>query len=115
MTRILLSIVFLLSVFPIQARATEVFRCGAEIVNVGDSSYTVKKLCGKPDRIESAGGKTSQKKKSRKNRIETEEKDQSNAKGKKWYYDRGYGDYVYILTFKGNTLNKIQASERGGK
>lgn len=114
MLRILALFVFLLFAFPAPASATDVFRCGSEIVKVGDSADTVKKLCGKPNRSESAG-KASQKKKSKKNRIDTEESGKSSAKGKKWYYDKGYGDFVYILTFKGSTLNKIETSERGGK
>lgn len=115
MVRVIVLFAAALLVLPISSHATEVFRCGAEIVKVGDSADTVKKLCGKPTRTES-GGKSSQKKKSRKSKINTDESsEQSNAKGKKWYYDRGYGDYIYVLTFKGNTLNKIQASERGGK
>jgi len=115
MGRIFLLFAFVLLLCPINAFSTEVFRCGAEIVKVGDTSDTVKKMCGKPTRTESAGAKGSQKK-SKKSRTKTEESyEQSSAKGKKWYYDRGYGDYVYILTFKGNTLNKIQTSERGGK
>ena len=30
-----------------------VFRCGAETVSIGDSRYTVQKVCGKPSRSES--------------------------------------------------------------
>jgi hypothetical protein len=115
MLRILILFAFLLLASPAPAQTTEVFRCGSEIVKVGDSSDTVKKLCGKPTRTES-GGKSSQKKKSKKSKVNTDESSgQTNATGKKWYYDRGYGDYVYILTFKGNILNRIQTSERGGK
>lgn len=107
--------IMLLFLFPTSAYATEVFRCGSEIVKIGDSSETVIKLCGKPGRSESLGSKSSQKK-SKKSRIKTEDSAEPIiTKGKKWYYDRGYGDYVYVLTFKANKLNKIQISERGGQ
>lgn len=115
MGRIFLLFALSLFLFPTAALSTEVFRCGSEIVKVGDSSDTVKKMCGKPTRTESAGAKSAQKK-SKKSRIKTDDgSETSSAKGKKWYYDRGYGDFIYVLTFKGNTLNKIQTSERGGK
>ncbi len=32
-----------------------IFRCGAESVSIGDSRYTVQKICGKPSRSESVG------------------------------------------------------------
>jgi len=115
MPRIFLLFAFLFFLTPTAAHSTDVFRCGSEIVKVGDSSETVKKLCGKPGRTESSGGKSTRKK-SKKSRTKTDDSaETSSAKSKKWYYDRGYGDFVYILTFKGNTLNKIQTSERGGK
>lgn len=115
MLRILLLFAFLFFMLPSAAQSTEVFRCGSELVKLGDSAETVKKLCGKPARAESTGEKSSPKK-SRKSRTKTgDSTDVSSAKGKKWYYDRGYGDFVYILTFKGNTLNRIQITERGGK
>jgi hypothetical protein len=115
MVRIFLLFAFFLLVCPVTANSSEVFRCGAEIVKVGDSTDTVRKLCGKPSRTES-GGKSSPKKSKKKSKLRNEDdSEQSSAKGKKWYYDRGYGDYVYILTFKGNTLDRIQTSERGGK
>jgi hypothetical protein len=114
MTRILLLFAFLLFLFPSAVQSTEVFWCGSEIVKVGDSAETVKNLCGKPGRTESSGAKSSQKK-SKKSKTKTDDIETTSAKSKKWYYDRGYGDFVYILTFKGNTLNKIQTSERGGK
>ncbi len=115
MARLILLFTLFIFLLPTSAFSYEAFRCGSEIVKVGDSSDTVKKLCGKPKKIESAGSKTS-KKKSKKSRIKTEDgSETSSGKTKKWYYDRGYGDFVYILTFKGNTLNNIQTAERGGK
>jgi hypothetical protein len=89
---------------------TEVFRCGSEIVKIGDSTETVKRSCGKPSSTYNKKGKESstRSRKQKKDGAET-------AYHKKWYYDRGYGDYVYVLSFKGNTLKKIQKTDRGGK
>ena len=39
-----------------------IFRCGAESVSIGDSRYTVQKICGKPSRSESVA-KTGKEKK----------------------------------------------------
>ncbi len=115
MARIFLLFTFVFLLFPTAVHSTDVFRCGSEIVKVGDSSETVKKMCGKPARTESAGAKSTRKK-SKKSRTKTDDSaETSSAKSKKWYYDRGYGDFVYILTFKGSTLHRIQTSERGGK
>jgi len=114
MARIFLIFTFLIFVFPQAAHATEVFRCGAEIVKIGDSTDTVRKLCGKPARTESGSKNNSRKTKKSMTKSDVGS-DTESVKGRKWYYDRGYGDYIYILTFKGNTLAKIQTSERGGK
>ena len=84
-----------------------IFRCGGESVSVGDSRYTVQKLCGKPSRSESVA-----KEKKKKEPKESTSKS-SSGKAQKWYYDRGYGDFVYVLTFEKDTLKKIEKSGRG--
>ncbi len=86
-----------------------VFRCGGTNVNVGDSRYTVQKVCGKPSRSESVG-KTSAEKKKKKQ--EPKGSASSSGKSSKWYYDRGYGDYVYVLTFEKDVLKKIETAGR---
>jgi hypothetical protein len=90
--------------------ADTIFRCGGENVSVGDSKYSVQKICGKPSRSESAG--TTGKSKKQKEPKETTSKS-SSGKSQKWYYDRGYGDYVYVLTFEKDVLKKIETSSRG--
>ena len=89
---------------------TEVFRCGSEIVKIGDSTETVKRMCGKPSTHSQKGKESSTKSKKKKKEDGSE-----TSYSKKWYYDRGYGDYISVLSFKGNTLKKIQKSDRGGK
>ena len=35
------------------------------------------------------------------------------VKVEKWYYNRGYGDFIYTLTFEGDTLKAIEKAGRG--
>ncbi len=107
-----ISSLFFLSIsLPAPAPAGDTtYRCGDEAVSVGDSTYTVQKACGKPARTEKAGATGNTKK-------EKTAPGQKTTKGKstrveKWYYDEGYGGFVYILTFQGGTLKKI---EKGGR
>ncbi len=87
-----------------------VFRCGGETVSIGDSRYTVQKICGKPSRSESVS-------KSGKDRKQKQAKGAASSpspgKLQKWTYDRGYGDYVYVLTFANDRLKRIETSGRG--
>ncbi len=86
-----------------------IFRCGSESVSIGDSRYTVQKICGKPSRSESAKAGKEKKQKQPKGTTSGS----STGKVQKWYYDRGYGDYVYVLTFANDKLKKIEESGRG--
>jgi len=38
---------------------------------------------------------------------------ESTEKIEKWSYNMGYGDYIYILTFQGGVLKKIEVGGRG--
>jgi Protein of unknown function (DUF2845) len=87
-----------------------IFRCGAESVSIGDSRYTVQKICGKPARSESVG-QTSKEKKQKQPKGSTAKS--YSGKVQKLYYDRGYGDFVYVLTFEKDVLKKIEKSGRG--
>ncbi len=93
------------------AASDSIFRCGGESVSVGDSRYTVQKICGKPSRSESVAKSGKSKKKQRE--LEETASKSSSGKVQKWYYDRGYGDFVYVLTFEKDTLKKIEKSGRG--
>ncbi len=87
-----------------------VFRCGGETVSIGDSRYTVQKICGKPTRSEPVS-------KSGRDRKPKKPKGTASSsppeKLQKWTYDRGYGDYVYVLTFANDRLKRIETSGRG--
>ena len=86
-----------------------VFRCGGETVSIGDSRYTVQKICGKPSRSESVA-KDSKGKKQKQPKGETS--GSTSGKLQKWTYDRGYGDYVYVLIFANDKLKRIEKSGR---
>jgi len=91
--------------FALAAHAEDtVFRCGRESVSVGDSKYMVQKVCGKPSRTD-AGTAPKKKKASGKSSS-------SEGKTQKWVYDRGYGDFVYVLTFEKDLLRKVEKTGR---
>ncbi len=87
-----------------------VFRCGGETVSIGDSRYTVQKVCGKPSQSESVS-KSSKGNKQKQPKGSTT--GSSSGKLQKWTYDRGYGDYVYVLIFANDKLRKIEKAGRG--
>ncbi len=107
-----LSVFLLSTALPAPSDAEDVsFRCGNETVSVGDSSYVVLKACGEPARKD----KTGKAGVAKSGTTATGEKAVKGASGRveKWYYDEGYGGYVYILTFQGSTLRKIEKGGRG--
>lgn len=106
------SLFFLSTTLPAHCVAEDTtFRCGSEAVSVGDSTYTVSKVCGKPARTEKTGttGKTKKEKTAPGQKTAREK----SSRVEKWYYDEGYGGYVYILTFQGGILKKIEKGGRG--
>ena len=97
---------------PVPARAEDTtFRCGSETVSAGDSSYTVLKTCGKPARKEKTG--TREKEKKQKTPPGTKTSKTKSTPVEKWYYDSGYGDFVYVLSFEGGVLQKVEKGGRG--
>ncbi|MCX5833572.1 MAG: DUF2845 domain-containing protein [Deltaproteobacteria bacterium] len=112
-TVLAISSVFLLSMArPVPSVAEDTsFRCGSETVSVGDSTYVVQKACGKPARTEKTG--TAEKAKKEKIALGKKTSKGKSTRVEKWYYDEGYGGYVYILTFQGGALKKIEKGGRG--
>ncbi len=76
---LLLIIIFLLISGEARSSSSESLRCGSELTAVGDTKVEVMTKCGQPSFKE----KTS----SRRGGIE------------KWYYDKGSGDFIYVLIF----------------
>lgn len=76
-----------------RSSSSESLRCGSGLAAVGDTKVEVITKCGKP----SFGERTS----SRRCGIE------------KSYYDRGSGDFVYVLIFHGGILKYVEQAGRG--
>lgn len=116
MKRIVFFAAVLALAFPFYCNGSD-FRCGSEVIQVGDSPEMVRKLCGKPSHISSSKAKKEKdgNRNRKKSRIRDGNEESSGTTVKRWHYDRGYGDYVYVLTFRGNSLKKIEIASRGGK
>lgn len=74
-----------------------VFRCGSNIVEKGDSMGTVQMKCGEPmtkNAITSGSGTA--------------------VRQEVWYYNCGDGNFNYMLTFWGTTLEDIKRTDERG-
>ncbi|HYA13895.1 MAG TPA: DUF2845 domain-containing protein [Syntrophales bacterium] len=74
------------------AYASDSFRCGNDIVSLGDSKVEVLTKCGEP--------------------ISKEVTRTGRIKVEKWYYDKGAGDFIYVLIFHGGALKYVEQSGR---
>jgi hypothetical protein len=118
MIRVMISMVFFVSSIIAGSSDCHAFRCGDGLVSVGDSKAKVIMECGKP----TSKGKV-RAKKGKYSRVTKKEKNEKGdskrtylAKEKKksmekWSYNCGENDFIYILTFEGNTL---KSEESGG-
>ncbi|HTZ40959.1 MAG TPA: DUF2845 domain-containing protein [Syntrophales bacterium] len=75
----------------------DIFRCGGNTVDRGDTTVRVLSLCGKPDFREELGDKEAS----------------SGKRVEKWHYNRGVGDFVYALTFEDGVLESVENAGRG--
>lgn len=87
------------------------FRCGSNIVGVGDAKAKVLLECGPPTykeqvgvKEESYGGESGRKRGS---------KTKKSKKVEQWTYNCGESDFIYILTFEGGKLIKEETAGRG--
>jgi hypothetical protein len=89
-----------------QAWHTEIspntLRCGNRLVIVGETKVDVLAKCGQPLFSEIVG----------EDHIRTPYGDQIRTV-EEWTYNFGATDFLYVLTFKGGRLVKIQQGERG--
>ena len=85
------------------------FRCGKDVVLVGDNKADVLVKCGTPEFNEVEGEKTTTQRglEGSPNAYESE-----TVKIERWYYNQGPSDFIYVLTFDGGKLRSI---ERGGR
>ncbi len=92
--------------------ADDIFRCGNHTVASGDTTVRVLSLCGNPDLKEELGEKEEG------TVAENEQGDTTSFKKEKkrverWHYNRGFGDYIYALTFENGVLQSVESTGRG--
>lgn len=111
MRKVFFACVFLLTIFLLSPGGGFGFRCGDELVSIGDSKAKVKIKCGPPTHMETASTRS-------KNKVTTTETG-TRQKGKtkvgvsksksekveKWHYNCGDNDFIYVLTFTGGTIS----------
>jgi len=106
------------------------YRCGNDLVSLGDSVADVLLSCGEPSyrHVTGARGKSRTVKRKSSKGSEGEQNEESLSRKKKrvaskteyeekvaetWYYNRGSNDFVYNLRFEGGVLTKIVQGNRG--
>lgn len=102
---LLLSLCAFIFFGPVESAA---FRCGDGLVSVGDMKTKVRLECGEPSFKNKDGLKKMDRKRATGHKTEP-----SGKKIEKWYYNCGDNDFIYILTFEGNTLVKEESNGYG--
>ena len=102
------------------AHADSSFRCGNEMVSVGDTTYTVLQECGAPDLREI---RVTEKIYARRGRdfydtkvvrVPAGSKYEGASSGDEtWYYDPGPTGFVYVLEFAKSRLSSIKKEGYG--
>jgi len=83
------------------------FRCGKGLVSTGDAKVKVLTECGKPTYKE-----TGRKKAGTKIAGGTANRHDS-GNVEKWYYNCGDNDFIYVLEFENNILQREDTVDRG--
>ena len=86
------------------------FRCGNDVVNPGDSKFQVILRCGDPSYREEEGVSE---KGGRGLEAARHAYMSRTVIREKWHYNRGPNDFIYVLTFEGDTLKTITESGYG--
>lgn len=88
------------------------FRCGVEIVSVGDTQSEVIEKCGKPDWVESKYGPVPPE--TRRQAIPPETRMELQiVEADRWYYNLGPNQFIRILVFNQGVLVNIEAGGYG--
>jgi hypothetical protein len=114
------SAVFLAVAWCANAHGESSFRCGSDVVNVGDTTYAVLQECGAPDLREI---RITEKIYARRGRDAYDTKIVRVPAGSKyegvssgdetWYYDPGPTGFVYVLEFAKSRLSSIKKEGYG--
>ena len=111
---------FLVFLLGTESHAESSFRCGSELVSVGDTTYTVLRECGAPDlreirvteRVYARRGRDFYD--SRIVRVPAGSKYEGVSSGDEtWYYDPGPTGFVYVLEFAKSRLSSIKKEGYG--
>ena len=109
-----MNIVFLASIFFLSFSAFEAlaFRCGSDMVSEGDSKTQVTATCGKPTSKDKSCENSRQYTTTNKyGKIKKVKK--CGQKLETWYYNCGYDDFIYKLTFDDGKIANISTDGRG--
>ena len=109
-----MNIVFLASIFFLSFSAIEAlaFRCGSDLVSEGDSKAQVMATCGHPTSKEKSCENSQQYTTTNKyGKIKKVKK--CGQKLETWYYNCGYDDFIYKLTFDDGKIANISTDGRG--
>ena len=93
-----------------QMMSMGMMRCGPEVIQTGDSMYIVKQRCGSPASTSVTGSNTAGSYGGGRHGGSYQE---STVTTTVMIYDCGSTDFVYRLTFTGDTLTYIQSIGRG--
>jgi hypothetical protein len=95
----------LIAYFPDFVRAGDdsTFRCGTDLIQLGDSNYRVMAKCGPPSSKESIGTNYRYATLPAAEFLDME----------RWIYNRGSTDFIYSLMFQGGSLTEISRGGRG--
>jgi hypothetical protein len=95
----------------------QAFRCGSGLVKAGDTTGKVLIECGPPTYKEGAGTKTKAKsaktEKAKDKPAERKSTRGASRKGERWFYNCGDHDFLYVLTFAGGALEKVETEGYG--
>lgn len=101
----------LVSVSPVLSyMGTSMLRCGSEIIQLGDSTFMVKQRCGQPAEEKVIGTVSSGSYGGDRRGGSYQE---SNVQTTILIYDCGSNDFIYKLTFLGDSLAGIEYLGRG--
>jgi hypothetical protein len=111
---------FLVFLLGTEASAESSFRCGSELVSVGDTTYTVLQECGAPDYREIKVTERTYVRRGRDHydtkivRVPAGSKYEGVSSGDEtWYYDPGPTGFVYVLEFAKSRLSSIKKEGYG--
>jgi len=116
-----LCIVFFILMGVGPAHADEFFRCGNELVSIGDSKSSVMMKCSQPMMIERAGSTVSGGYAGRTERVGRGQYysegtySENESVVELWHYNCGQGQFNVTLTFVGGYLRGIQTSREYGR